>query len=139
MSDLPKPAKQPCGSCPYRRDVPSGLWSPEEYAKLPAYDGQTWEQPTSLFMCHQRDGCLCAGWLACHDTDHLLALRLHCVDPSAFGYVSPVPVFGSGAEAAAHGSADIDAPGIAARRMIVGLERRIAPALASKAAGGGHG
>ncbi|WP_367277007.1 DUF6283 family protein [Bradyrhizobium sp.] len=22
----PEPAPKPCGSCPYRRDVPSGIW-----------------------------------------------------------------------------------------------------------------
>lgn len=26
---------QPCDTCPYRQDAPSGLWSASEYAKLP--------------------------------------------------------------------------------------------------------
>ena len=47
-------AKVPCGSCPYRRDVPSGIWEQHEYDKLPEYDGQTWEQNPALFLCHQR-------------------------------------------------------------------------------------
>lgn len=124
MAGHPKPAKVPCGSCPYRRDVPSGVWDANEYRKLPGYDGQTWEQNPALFMCHQKDGHLCAGWLGCHGSDELLALRFHRVDESAFGYVSPVPLFASGTEAARHGMADIDNPGPKARRMIAGLERK---------------
>lgn len=128
MADLPRPSGAPCGSCPYRRDVPSGIWEASEYAKLPAYDGGTGDQlvqgGTALFYCHQNDGPLCAGWAGCHDTDHLLALRLNPVHPDTFGYVSPVPLFASGAEAAAHGMADIDAPGPAARAAIAKLAGR---------------
>ena len=29
---------KPCASCPYRCDVPSGVWHPDEYAKLEVYD-----------------------------------------------------------------------------------------------------
>lgn len=111
MTDLPKPSAAPCGTCPYRTDVPAGIWAAEEYAKLLLYDGETWEQALALFYCHQNDGHLCAGCAACHDTDNLLALRLHRVDPSTFGYKSPVPVFGSGAEAAAHGMSGVENPG----------------------------
>lgn len=118
MTALPKPPRRPCGSCPYRKDVPSGLWAAEEYAKLPAYDGETWQQPPNLFMCHQRDGCLCGGWLQTHDTDHLLALRINRVDLSAFGYRSDVETFASGAEAAAHGVKEIEAPSPEARALI---------------------
>jgi hypothetical protein len=32
------PAPKPCESCPYRKDVPSGVWSEGEYRKLPQYD-----------------------------------------------------------------------------------------------------
>ena len=90
-----EPPKRPCGSCPYRRDVPSGIWSAEEYDKLPEYDGETWEQPPGVFMCHQRDGRLCGGWLQTHDADHLLALRIARVAPSAYDYASDVPTFSS--------------------------------------------
>lgn len=121
-SSLPKPPRRPCGSCPYRKDVPSGIWAAEEYAKLTAYDGETGEQlqkgALGLFMCHQRDGCLCGGWLQTHDTDHLLALRINRVDPSAFGYQSDVETFASGAEAAAHGMRDIEDPSPEAQRLM---------------------
>lgn len=114
---LPKPPKRPCGSCPYRKDVPSGVWHPDEYQKLSQYDGQTWEQLPNLFMCHQRDGCLCGGWLQTHGTDDLLALRLHEVDESAYGYQSDVPTFASGNEAALHGMKEIRNPGPEALAM----------------------
>lgn len=62
-----------------------------------------------------------------------LAVRMHAskVDPAVYDYVSPVPLFGSGAEAAAHGMADIEDPGPAARakarqllRVITRRQRR---------------
>lgn len=124
MRELPCPARTPCASCPYRRDVPSGIWVAEEYRKLPAYDGETWEQPIGLFMCHQRDGNLCAGWLACHDNGHLLALRINPIDPSAYNYESPVPIFASGKEAMEHGLADIKAPGARAVHLIGKIQKQ---------------
>lgn len=121
----PTAPKQPCGSCPYRRDVPSGIWEAAEYNKLPGYDGETWEQSPALFMCHQHDGKLCAGWLACHGAYELLALRINApVDPAVYSYSSPVPVFNSGAEARAHGLRDIESVGVQAARMIDGLVRK---------------
>ena len=123
-------AKAPCKSCPYRQDVPSGVWHAEEYDKLPLYDGEIVEQVmkggTALFICHQDDGCLCAGWLATHGTDNLVALRLHggLVTEDVWTYESPVPVFSSGAEAAAHGKAEIEEPGEKAQRTITRLVRK---------------
>lgn len=122
----PRPSAAPCGSCPYRRDVPAGIWDASEYAKLTLYDGETPEQSPALFFCHQNDGHLCAGWVGCHDVDHLLALRLHRVHPSTFTYVSPVPLFASGEEAALHGLAGVDEPDERALAMIAKLERRLA-------------
>lgn len=127
--DLPRPGKAPCGTCPYRRDVPSGVWSPEEYAKLPAYDGETGDQimkgALGLFLCHQNDGRLCAGWVGCHDPRHLAALRFNPVAPETFTYRSPVPLFASGVEAAAHGMADVASPGPRARASIAKLIRKL--------------
>lgn len=127
MTDLPKPAKRPCGSCPYRRDVPSGVWAAEEYAKLPGYDGEIVDQITNralgLFMCHQRDGCLCGGWLACHGADNLLALRMNPVDPSVWRWRTDVPVWTSGAAAERHGMAQINNPGPEARALMDKLTR----------------
>lgn len=126
-------APAPCRSCPYRRDVPAGVWAATEYAKLPPYDLPTGEQPPSLFMCHQQDGSLCAGWVGCHDMDESLALRLACASGRIEGddldavldYESPVPLFASGAEAATHGLSELEAPGPDAVRTIRRLDRKL--------------
>ncbi|QIG76168.1 hypothetical protein EVC24_147 [Rhizobium phage RHph_I4] len=120
----------PCKSCPYRKDVPSGIWSEEEYEKLPSFDGEIVDQfvngGTALFLCHQRNNALCSGWLGCHGTDNLIALRLHshAVDESVWGYETDVPLFSSGKEAAEHGMKDIDAPSDAANRTMHRLLRK---------------
>jgi hypothetical protein len=130
MAELPAP--NPCGSCPYRRDVPSGVWDAKEYDKLPAYDGETFEQPPAVFMCHQQDGRVCAGWAGCHDMDQSLAVRMGIIhgtlDPAIYDYETPVPLFSSGAEAAEHGKAEIKSPGEKAIQKIHTLTRRRARA-----------
>lgn len=131
-----EPAKNPCGSCPYRRDVPSGVWDSSEYAKLVAYDADTPHQPTGVFLCHQQNGAVCSGWAGCHDMDGSLALRLAVamglmtakVAQAVVDYVSPVRLFRSGAEAAAHGMAEVDEPGEKATRTISKLVRKQSPA-----------
>lgn len=118
--------KRPCGSCPYRRDVPSGIWDRREYEKLIEYDNETWQQPLGVFMCHQRDGSVCAGWLACHGADGpfgLMALRVAAmggedVPAELFAYSTDVPVFNSAQEAHDHGVAEIDKPGADAKALI---------------------
>lgn len=123
-------AKVPCGSCPCRRDVPSGLWAKEEYEKLLVYDGSIAEQllrgAVGVFQCHQRDGNLCAGWLACHGPDNLVALRTTRLplDPAVFDYQTDVPVFTSGAAAYRHGLARITRPGKRAVAMVAGLVKK---------------
>lgn len=122
-----KPRAKPCGSCPYRRDVPAGVWHPEEYAKLPKYDAPTAWQPQGVFMCHTQDGSVCAGWLGCHGSLNLLAVRLAMIkgaDPASFAMPSEsIPLFGSGAEAARHGLSGVERPKAAARTVILKLSR----------------
>ena len=129
-SELLRPRKTPCATCPYRRDVPSGVWDASEYEKLPAYDGTTGEQAHAgawgLFMCHQQDGCLCSGWVATIDKRENLALRLHGneVDFGAvLDYSTRVPLFESGQEARDHGLRDLEDPGEGAQRAIDKLVR----------------
>lgn len=127
-----EPAKRPCGSCPYRRDVPSGVWDASEYAKLPAYDNPTPEQPVGLFLCHQQDGRVCAGWVACHDMDENLALRLATITDSATGevveairdYETDVEIFENGDAAAEHGLRDLARPGNEAQHLIDKIKRK---------------
>jgi len=122
----------PCGSCPYRRDTPSGMWTRDEYEKLPPFDRPTWEQPPSAFFCHQQTGELCAGWVGCHDMDGSLGLRLaaacDAITPAqydeALDYVCKVPLWASGQEAHDHGVADVDEPSDDAVRAMERLRRK---------------
>lgn len=131
------PRRRPCKTCPYREDVPAGIWAEEEYAKLEAYDGETAYQPPQLFLCHQTDRDdervrVCSGWAGCHDGDHLMALRVGIVTgeitvetaEAIRDYVSPVPLFASGAEAAEHGRSGIECPDEEAALAIRKIERR---------------
>jgi len=90
------------------------VWAADEYEKLPRYDVDTAYQPWHVFECHQGDGAICAGWLACHGPYDLLGVRIGVatgtVHPSVTEFSTDVEVFGSGAEAAAHGVAEIDCP-----------------------------
>lgn len=123
-----KPRKTPCASCPYRCNVPSGVWHEEEYDKLPAYDRDTADQPTAVFYCHQADGAVCAGWLGFGDPGELLAVRIGTMferlDPSCMEYATDVPLFASGQEAADHGKKEIDTPTIAASAVILKIEKK---------------
>lgn len=129
MSATDRPARAPCRSCPYRRDVPAGVWAAEEYDKLWRYDGsisdQAFNGALGLFFCHQRDGRLCAGWVGCHDMTDNLAVRLHGIAPEAFDYESHIPLFGSGHDAADHGMNGIDRPDEVARRMVARLAKKL--------------
>lgn len=127
------PAKNPCGSCPYRQDVPSGVWAAEEYEKLPLYDLPTPEQPMAMFACHQQDGRACAGWVGTHDMTQSLSLRmgisLGTVAPGDvddfLDYATTTPLFCSGEEAAEHGMRDIDRPGEKAKRTVEKLTKKL--------------
>lgn len=116
---------EPCRSCPYRLDVPSGVWAHEEYEKLRLYDAPTGEQPFAPFACHATPDALCAGWATVHSNrghDHdLLALRLlgspEIPKPTT-------PLFDSGNDAADHGQADIGDPSPEAQETIDRLLRK---------------
>jgi hypothetical protein len=131
-NDEPLLAKNPCGSCPYRQDAPSGLWHSSEYGKLPQYDLPTVEQPTALFSCHQQDGRLCAGWAGCHDMGQTLAVRVAVISGRLEGdeldelldYSTDVPLFESGTQAALHGMRDLAEPSPKARKAMDKLTRR---------------
>lgn len=128
MTDLPKPSAVPCGTCPYRKDVPAGIWAASEYEKLPGYDGEIIDQlfagATALFYCHQNDGHLCAGWVGCHDMENMFATRMTKVDESVFTYVSPIPLFASGQEACDHGLSGVDEPSHEALVAMAKLEKK---------------
>lgn len=123
----------PCASCPYRKDVPSGIWAAEEYQKLPAYDRQTREQPPSLFMCHQQNNSLCTGWLQSHaNREHaydLLSLRLarnlDTAEVSRVALMEPlVKLFKTGREAMRHGLKALRNPGKKAKQVMAAITRK---------------
>jgi hypothetical protein len=125
------------------------VWSQEEYDKLRGYDRPTVFQPVALWLCHHHDRSsprrrVCAGWAGCHDGAELLAVRvalatglLSVADARALEtYTSPVPLFASGAQAAEHGLADLDAPSLEAVRAIAKVDRRrAAPTLQGETTG----
>lgn len=127
MADGRQVRPSPCASCPYRRDVPPGVWAPEEYEKLRTFDppatapdGRPWREgyePTmndnpAIFLCHQQDGHLCAGWVACHGSDNLMGVLIGVIegriDPAIYDYETDVPLHESGHEAARHGIANVN-------------------------------
>lgn len=61
-------APRACSTCPYKRSTPSGIWHPDEYAKLAEYDADP--GPLSTFHCHQEQvtgrPTACRGWLTVH-------------------------------------------------------------------------
>jgi hypothetical protein len=126
------PAPRPCESCPYRRDVPSGVWAEEEYLLLPRYDRGTAYQPHGIFLCHQNDGRMCAGWVGCHDMDDSVGLRIALslgvisaeTYQEALAYVSPVRLFKTGAAACRHGLRRIANPSKAARALVAKIIAR---------------
>lgn len=126
-----EPRKKPCRPCPYRKDVPAGIWDPSEYTKLPEYDKDTGSQPIKVFMCHSRDGKICAGWLGYRDPSELLAVRIGIatgqVDLSALNYTTDVPLFPSGQAACDHGMSGVDAPDRNAIDLIKKLGRVVKP------------
>lgn len=134
-----EPAPRPCESCPYRQDVPSGVWAEEEYRKLPDYDQETMHQPSGVFLCHQGNNRVCGGWAAvCGVREkkdrrfELLSLRLASglfglreeTVESIRDYRSPVPLFRSGKEAMEHGLKELEEPGEEACRIMDKIERK---------------
>lgn len=114
-----------CEACPYRRDVPSGVWSEEDYEKLPPYDADTGSQPTAVFACHATPKLLCHGW-AVVGGERLLALRLRCVfSGESLEIPEPsTPLFPSGTAAAKHGLRDLKRPKSKARAAMQRLLKK---------------
>lgn len=115
--------KEPCSSCPYRQDVPSGVWAEETYDKLVPYDAPTGDQPGGAFACHSTPDHECHGWAVTHSNRghayELLALRIMEADGEEVRIPEPgVPMFSSGTEAAEHGKRDIEHPSEEALAMV---------------------
>lgn len=75
---------RPCGSCPYLRSTPVGLWDQAEFDNLRKQDADPMAGKT--FGCHLRDGSLCRGWLADQKRRGVPSIRLRlalCFDERA--------------------------------------------------------
>ncbi len=107
---------RPCSSCPYRTDVPPGIWAPGEYEKILVFDLPTVSQPQSVFVCHSDPEKACSGWATCHENrgheNELLALRLLALRPSRAAELPEhdVKVFPSAKVAALHGLSGVEDP-----------------------------
>lgn len=84
----------PCGTCPYRRSTPVGVWDQYEYDKLRAMDAIDPQEAMArsaageeislrkllgvIYNCHLNDGTICRGWLADQKRRNIpsIALRL---------------------------------------------------------------
>lgn len=117
------PRKTPCATCPYRKNVPQGIWDWEEYSKLERYDAETGEQPPNLFMCHQGEGDICMGWWSCGGQPfEMLAARLAVIrgeiDLEELDNITSVPLHETHTAAAGHGYGGVNNPDARARRAI---------------------
>lgn len=93
----------------------------------------------AVLRCHLRGGELCAGWVAVHDMVHCLALRMHAAEidwDAVLAFTTSVPLFSSGAEACAHGLAELAAPGREARRKVAALLRLAGVRIAGRGSDG---
>jgi len=115
--------KNPCTTCPYRRDVPAGVWTAEEYAKLREYDDES-NPALAVFLCHQSNvvgvATACKGWVMVHQES--VAVRLGCVlgqlDPATCFAETEIPLHESGVAAADFGEQGVKRPGRKALKVI---------------------
>lgn len=130
MSERVAVRSQSCSACPYRRDVPSGVWAEQEYEKLVEYDRPTGDQPLGAFRCHATPESYCHGWVNVHSNrghEHeLLALRLtgDVPDPDDRAMTKDPALFDSGTEAAEHGKRELDDPSDEAIETAARLQRK---------------
>ena len=118
-------APRPCNTCPYRVDTPAGIWHPEEYAKLAAYD----RDPLLLavFRCHQQTATgvptACRGWLTVHS--ETVAVRLTVarrqVTPEQVYAEPEVELYETGVKACVAGMRGVRRPSSEARKVMAKL------------------
>ena len=116
---------KPCESCPYRKDVPRGIWDKSEYEKLRDYDdGPQGQQSFSAFLCHHSpqigQDAVCRGWLSVHSESVAVRLMIikGTVTPEQVYAETPCELYASGNEAADAGIKGIKRPSIKAREAI---------------------
>jgi hypothetical protein len=127
---------EPCLSCPYRLDCPSGVWHESEYLKLAEYDLPTSEQPMGPFLCHDgdRESVLCRGWFDVHrnqEGEHdVMGLRIGFMQgrvTEADMELPPckTPLHASGLAACEAGMEDIEQPSRRAVELMGKLSKKL--------------
>lgn len=114
----------PCSTCPYRRDVPSGIWDREEYEKLPQWDHEMAFAGT--FLCHTDPAAICRGWMEVHERNMSVRLAMFRVEwTEANRKPTKIPLYRSGLAAMRAGLRALARPSGDAKKAITSiLERR---------------
>lgn len=120
--------KNPCTTCPYRKDVPSGVWAQEEYEKLRDYDREDERMALATFLCHQSTvagrNMACKGWVMVHRES--VAVRVACakgqLDYRTCFEETDVELYESGNAAADAGERQIKRPGREAQAAMFKLK-----------------
>lgn len=77
-------SRQPCKTCPFRRDAPHGIWEPDQYVRI-AYLGSVVDHPSTPMGCHQHarqdpqsrgEATPCWGWVKSAPESFGVQLRL---------------------------------------------------------------
>jgi len=117
---------EPCPTCPYRKDVPSGVWHAEEYERLRRYDQDG--VVLGVFLCHQSIvagvDIVCKGWCVVHQDS--IAVRLAMAQGQFDRSALDEPKVGlheSGNAAADFGQRDIEKPKRMALKVVEKLVR----------------
>lgn len=120
----------PCSSCPYRKDIPTGVWHASEYEKLRLYDDTAQNQAFIPFHCHQEPEIgkptLCRGWLSVHCESaavRILGMQGNVTEEQVYAEVKE-PLYKSGNEAADAGLKGIKRPSKKARKIVERLIKK---------------
>jgi hypothetical protein len=128
-------APNPCATCPYRKDVPSGVWAKEEYDKLPNWDNI---MGRGVFLCHNgsadtKGKVLCRGWMEVHEQNIFVRLAMAQTKfNDANIKPTKVPLYKSGAAARKAGLRDLNRPNLKAMAAVAKIEQRRAKLKAKK-------
>lgn len=127
MSEKLAMHREPCASCPYRRDTPPGVWAAEEYRKLPAWD--QWFGGGGVFLCHHSTvverKTVCRGWLVVHGDNMIARLTaMNGVELTEENQkMTQQPLYRSGAEACRAGLRGVQKPKADAVQVIQKLTK----------------
>ena len=117
----------PCDTCPYRKDTPSGIWHRSEYEKLPQWDDPN--KFAGVFHCHNQTEdrpTVCRGWMEVHEANLQVRLcaRLQIEFNEHNSQPTAVPLHESGEAAMQAGIKAIRKPSAKAKLKVGKLLRK---------------